>query len=108
MKKAIKFTVLAGIIAFITSFMVNNVIGFGATVSEPIKIKIENKELTNKQYALLKSDLIIKYETKGYFTPNEWQTYVAVLDWEAKTGKLADIKNITKQNIISKINEAIK
>ena len=78
-----------------------------AATLEPQEIKIEGKVLTAVKYAELKTDLITKYETQGYFTPNEWQTYAAVVDWEAKAGKVK-LQNVNKQNLISKIMNAIK
>ena len=82
-------------------------VGFLIGIKVAGAITIEKKELTLTQYSLLKTALIMKYQTQGYFTVNEWQTYAAVLNWEAKAGKLK-LQNITKQNLISKINELIK
>ena len=55
-------------------------------------ITIENKTFTVTQYSTLKNKLIDNYKTKGFFTLNEWQTYAAVLNWEAKQGNLKKIR----------------
>jgi len=95
-----KKIIIIVIIIFAVSLIAGNILSAA-------EIKIENKTLTLTQYSILKNGLIDKYKTKGFFTVNEWQTYMIVLKQEAKDGKLKNLPNITKQNLISKINEKI-
>ena len=54
-------------------------------------IQIESKKLTSTAYSDLKSTLMNKYIQNGTFTPTEWQTYVAIINYEAKMGHLRNV-----------------
>jgi hypothetical protein len=89
-------------------------IAWGATLQknelpDPVRVNIDTKDKWLKlveEYKPHKKELIERYERQGYFTSNEWQNFISIMNAEAKAGNLKSLE--TKNDLISKVIERIK
>ncbi len=73
------------------------------------KLDVGNKShwLTKTQYKNLKNGLAEKYIFNGEFTIDEYQTFIAVMNKEAKRRKFKNIRGINQDNIVSKMIDKV-
>ena len=87
----------------ILSLLIAGVIGggvlFGADI-QVLEMNDGNRYLTGNQYSELKMELKTKYENDEIYSYQEYETFVAVLNHEAKQGKYQKLSNKEKGDII--------
>lgn len=65
------------------------------------------ERISIEQYELLKDHFLQKIEDSQSLTWNEYQFLMMVLDNEAKLGKLKDIKDVTKEDLLPKVLDRV-
>ena len=87
----------------ILSFLIAGAIGGGVLLGADIQVlemKDGNRYLTGNQYSELKMELKTKYENDEIYSYQEYETFVAVLNHEAKQDKYQKLSNKEKGDII--------